>query len=53
MKEEQFDKAIECYSKAIAIDGSNAVYYCNRYYSLFILLTLRFHTTLTKKPVTL
>lgn len=30
MKDEEFDKAIECYSKAIAIDGANAVYYCNR-----------------------
>uniref|UniRef100_UPI00358FC1E7 small glutamine-rich tetratricopeptide repeat-containing protein alpha-like isoform X2 n=1 Tax=Myxine glutinosa TaxID=7769 RepID=UPI00358FC1E7 len=30
MKNEAFDKAVECYSKAIAIDRRNAVYYCNR-----------------------
>jgi len=31
MKEEKYDKAIECYSKAIAIDNENAAYHCNRY----------------------
>uniref|UniRef100_A0A8C4QUD4 Small glutamine-rich tetratricopeptide repeat (TPR)-containing, alpha n=1 Tax=Eptatretus burgeri TaxID=7764 RepID=A0A8C4QUD4_EPTBU len=30
MKNEAFDKAVECYSQAIAIDRRNAVYYCNR-----------------------
>lgn len=30
MRGEQYEKAIEMYTKAIALDGSNAVYYCNR-----------------------
>lgn len=30
MKNEEYGDAIECYTKAIAIDGNNAVYYCNR-----------------------
>ena len=40
MKDEEFDKAIDCYSRAIAIDGGNAVYYCNRYrYLCFVRLS--------------
>ncbi|XP_013786316.1 small glutamine-rich tetratricopeptide repeat-containing protein alpha-like isoform X2 [Limulus polyphemus] len=30
MKLEKYTDAIECYTKAIKLDGSNAVYYCNR-----------------------
>lgn len=30
MREEKFDKALECYTKAISKDKANAVYYCNR-----------------------
>lgn len=30
MKSEQFATALTCYSKAIELDGRNAVYYCNR-----------------------
>jgi len=30
MKSEKFEEALECYTKAIVIDGSNSVYYCNR-----------------------
>jgi len=30
MKLEQFPEALNCYSKAIDLDGRNAVYYCNR-----------------------
>jgi small glutamine-rich tetratricopeptide repeat-containing protein alpha len=30
MKQEKFKEALEEYSKAIEIDASNAVYYCNR-----------------------
>lgn len=30
MKLEQFSEALVCYSKAIEMDGRNAVYYCNR-----------------------
>jgi small glutamine-rich tetratricopeptide repeat-containing protein alpha len=30
MKEEKYEEALECYSKAIEQDGQNAVYYCNR-----------------------
>lgn len=31
MKEENYRCAVECYTKAIDLDLSNAVYYCNRY----------------------
>ena len=31
MKSESFASAVEEYTKAIEIDSSNAVYYCNRY----------------------
>lgn len=30
MKSENFSEALVCYSKAIELDGRNAVYYCNR-----------------------
>ncbi|XP_046438466.1 small glutamine-rich tetratricopeptide repeat-containing protein beta-like [Daphnia pulex] len=30
MKSEQFTEALVCYSKAIELDGRNAVYFCNR-----------------------
>ncbi|KAI1289984.1 Small glutamine-rich tetratricopeptide repeat-containing protein alpha [Halotydeus destructor] len=30
MKLEKFDEALKCYTKAIQLDGKNAVYYCNR-----------------------
>lgn len=30
MKQEKFDEAVKYYSKAIELDGQNAVYYCNR-----------------------
>lgn len=30
MKSEQFNEALTCYSKAIELDGRNAVYFCNR-----------------------
>jgi len=30
MKAELFDEAVECYTKAIQLDGTNAIYYCNR-----------------------
>ena len=28
---EQFEEAVDCYSKAIDLDGANATYFCNRY----------------------
>ena len=31
MKQEKFKEALDAYNKAIEIDKSNAVYYCNRY----------------------
>lgn len=31
MKSEKFDEALKCYTKAIQLDGRNAVFYCNRY----------------------
>lgn len=31
MKVENFSAAVEFYSKAIALNPENAVYYCNRY----------------------
>lgn len=34
MKQENFSGAVEEYTKAINIDNSNAVYYCNRYMGL-------------------
>lgn len=40
MKEENYRCAVECYTKAIDLDLRNAVYYCNRYFSLFALSTL-------------
>lgn len=30
MKSEKFDEALKCYTKAIQLDGRNAVFYCNR-----------------------
>lgn len=30
MKMERFEDALKCYTKAISLDGNNAVYYCNR-----------------------
>lgn len=30
MKAEKFSDALESYTKAIRLDGKNAVYYCNR-----------------------
>ncbi|KAG0420587.1 hypothetical protein HPB47_003417 [Ixodes persulcatus] len=30
MKLEMYTAALECYTKAISLDGNNAVYYCNR-----------------------
>jgi small glutamine-rich tetratricopeptide repeat-containing protein alpha len=30
MKMEKYDEALKCYTKAIQLDGKNAVYYCNR-----------------------
>lgn len=30
LKQDKFQDAIACYTKAIAIDGRNAVYFCNR-----------------------
>ena len=50
MKAERYADALQCYTKAIELDGSNAVFYCNRfavtqlllsnYYYYFILLCL-------------
>lgn len=34
MKQEQYLEAITCYTKAIDLNPSNAVYYCNRYSEL-------------------
>ena len=31
MKEEKYQEAIHCYTKAIELDSSNAVFPCNRY----------------------
>ena len=31
MKNDKFDEALKCYTRAIQLDGKNAVYYCNRY----------------------
>lgn len=31
MKQEKYKEALEAYNKAIDIDKSNAVYYCNRF----------------------
>lgn len=30
MKAEKYKEALECYTQAVSLDGSNAVYYCNR-----------------------
>lgn len=30
MKEENYTAAVDCYTQAIELDPSNAVYYCNR-----------------------
>lgn len=30
MKSEKFDEALTCYTRAIQLDGRNAVFYCNR-----------------------
>lgn len=30
LRQEKFQEAVDCYSNAIALDGRNAVYYCNR-----------------------
>ena len=30
MKQQQYEQAISCYSKAINLDGGNSIYYCNR-----------------------
>ncbi|XP_030322667.1 small glutamine-rich tetratricopeptide repeat-containing protein beta isoform X2 [Calypte anna] len=30
MKEENYDAAVDCYTRAIELDPNNAVYYCNR-----------------------
>lgn len=30
MKDERFQDALDCYTKAIKLDGNNPVYYCNR-----------------------
>jgi len=30
MRQDQYSAAVEAYTRAIQIDGSNAVYYCNR-----------------------
>jgi hypothetical protein len=38
MSAKNYQKAIDCYSKAIEIDGSNPIYYGNRY--LFFIKTL-------------
>ena len=34
MKAEKFSEALECYTRAIRLDNTNAVYYCNRFDSL-------------------
>ena len=33
MKQGLFEGAIDCYTRAIQLDGRNAVYYCNRYFN--------------------
>lgn len=35
MTAKNYQKAVDCYSKAIEIDGSNPIYYGNRYRLLF------------------
>lgn len=30
MRDEKYEEAINCYSRAIALDGRNAIFYCNR-----------------------
>lgn len=30
MKQEKYNEAVDCYTRAISLDGRNAVYYCNR-----------------------
>ena len=31
MKQEKYQEAIQCYSKAMELDGANAVFPCNRF----------------------
>ena len=38
MKEQKFEEAITCYTKAIEIDNRNAVYYCNRFVNNFCVI---------------
>lgn len=38
MKAERYADALQCYTKAIELDGSNAVFYCNRFAVIQLLL---------------
>jgi hypothetical protein len=40
MKTDQFLAAIDCYTRAIQLDGRNAVYFCNRFVRPFIFVLL-------------
>jgi len=41
MKEEKYNEAILCYTKAMELDSANAVFPCNRFVE--ILLSVTFH----------
>lgn len=49
MKSEKFDEALTCYTRAIQLDGRNAVFYCNRSVS-FPLPQLFFFTPTYCRP---
>jgi len=41
MRQDQYSAAVEAYTRAIQIDGSNAVYYCNRSDTFWWIIIIR------------
>lgn len=39
MKEEKYNEAIACYTKAMELDSANAVFPCNRYIGFVLSVT--------------